>query len=420
MHYESEFITDEDFNYASAVVSAFANSNGGMVYLTPENLPTTEFITKVQRACQPPVPAKEVTFSMFEIPRSAEVHADSEGIVWVFEEGELKALNSIQIHKLASQRQVSEFECEIVEGVKLEHFNAELLSKDVFEIMDAYDMAEQWIVTPETHEPTILGVLFFTEHPQIWLPQARVHVEQYPTTFAEVQAQKYVPANEIIMSNAPLTKLFLDTWRVLAERISYTNSAAEFVWLFPEGAVHHALLNAFLHREYRIQAPLRIGIYTDCLEIRSPGGLPGYLGEADLPASKYKRNLKIERLMKLELGYDPHIWHGGLELLMQVVVEAGHVPPEYNISQGEFCIRLYTNSDLTPLIQLDSNQLSQRQQNILQYVQEYGSITERQLQALFPKIPNHQLQLDMQALVGNQYLLKLELKSGISYVLTST
>ena len=420
MAYEGEFITEHDAAHATAVLSAFANTNGGVVYIDAESTPSTEFMNKVQRLCQPPVPAKEVTFSMFEIPRSSEVHADMRGVVWVYEEGELRELNSTQIHKLATQLQVGEFEREIVEGVRLEHFNAELLGKDVFEISDAYDMAEEWIVTPELHEPTILGVLLFTDNPQVWLPYARVHVAQYPTTYAEVIAQKYVPANEITLTNAPLTKLFLDTWAVLQERISYGDEEFGRIWLFPEGAVHHALFNAFMHREYRIQAPIRVAIYTDCLEIRSPGGLPGYLTPEDLPSSKYKRNRQIERLVKLAFGFDPHRWWGGLNLLAEMMAEEKLPEPIYNINTDEFGIRLYTKPMNIPQIEPDSNQLTHRQKDILQYVQEYGSITENQLKALFPKIPLDALQLDVQALVGSQYLLKLDLKSGISYVLAAT
>lgn len=420
MAYAGEFITEDDFTHATSVLSAFANTNGGVVYIEAENIPATQFMTTVQRACQPPVPTKEVTFSMFEIPRSIEVHADMNGIVWVYEQGELKELNSAQIHKLATQLQVGEFEREIVEGVRLEHFSAELLSKDVFEISDTYDMAEDWILTPETHEPTILGVLLFTDNPQLWLPQARVQVAQYPTTYTEVQAQKYIPANEITLTNAPLTKLFWDTWHVLQERISYGDEELGITWLFPEGATHHALFNAFMHREYRIQTPIRVGIYTDCLEICSPGGLPGYLTVEDLPSSKYKRNRQLERLVKLAFGFDPHRWWGGLDLLAEMMAEAKLPSPEYNINTDEFSIRLYTNPTATPQIKLDSNQLNRRQKDILQYVQEYGSITENQIKALFPQIPKHTLQLDVQVLVGSQYLLKLDLKSGISYVLATT
>lgn len=420
MVYDSEFLTEKNLGHASAVLSAFANTNGGVVYIDTDTPQPGQFMTIAQRSCQPPVPAKEITLSMFEIPRSSEVHADMNGVVWVYADGELQQLNSVQIHKLASQLQVDEFEREIVEGVRLEHFSAELLERDVFEITDAYDMAEEWLVTPETHEPTVLGVLLFTDNPQLWLPQARVQVAQYPTTYAEVQDQKYVPANEINLTNAPLTKLFWDTWHIIQERISYADVKGDVHWLFPEGATHHALFNAFMHREYRIQAPIRIGLHTDCIEICSPGGLPGYLTSADILSNKYKRNRRVERLVKLAFGFDPHNWWGGLDLLAEIMTEANLPAPEYNILTDEFRIRLYTRTQTSPPIKRDSNQLTRRQEDILQYVREYGSITENQLRALFPKISQDALQSDVDVLVGSQHLLKLDLKSGVSYVLAST
>jgi hypothetical protein len=53
-------------------------------------------------------------------------------------------------------------------------------------------------------------------------------------------------------------------------------------------------------------------------------------------------------------------------------------------------------------------------------VAEYGSITERELRALFPKIAIHVLKADLTSLVAKGHLQKLPLRSGMRYILKHT
>ena len=50
----------------------------------------------------------------------------------------------------------------------------------------------------------------------------------------------------------------------------------------PEEAIREAVVNALAHRDYRSIANAQICLFTDRLEITSPGGLPAGMTEADL------------------------------------------------------------------------------------------------------------------------------------------
>ena len=58
----------------------------------------------------------------------------------------------------------------------------------------------------------------------------------------------------------------------------------------PEVAIREAVVNALAHRDYRYTENVRIYLFTDRLEIISPGGLPAGMTEADLGIKSIPRN----------------------------------------------------------------------------------------------------------------------------------
>ena len=58
----------------------------------------------------------------------------------------------------------------------------------------------------------------------------------------------------------------------------------------PEEAIREAVVNALAHRDYRSTANVQVYLFTDRLEIVSPGGLPAGMTEADLGIKSIPRN----------------------------------------------------------------------------------------------------------------------------------
>ena len=58
----------------------------------------------------------------------------------------------------------------------------------------------------------------------------------------------------------------------------------------PEEAIREAVANAFAHRNYRSTANIQIYLFSDRLEIVSPGGLPAGMTESDLGSGSIPRN----------------------------------------------------------------------------------------------------------------------------------
>jgi ATP-dependent DNA helicase RecG len=71
----------------------------------------------------------------------------------------------------------------------------------------------------------------------------------------------------------------------------------------PEVAIREALLNAIVHRNYFIKAPIKVAIYDNRLEIFSPGSFPGPLDQNNLKSGiTYLRNPIICKIFR-EIGY---------------------------------------------------------------------------------------------------------------------
>jgi len=67
----------------------------------------------------------------------------------------------------------------------------------------------------------------------------------------------------------------------------------------PEVAIRETLLNAIVHRNYHIQAPIKIAIYDDRIEIFSPGGFPGPINISNLLSGlTYIRNPGISKIFR--------------------------------------------------------------------------------------------------------------------------
>lgn len=101
---------------------------------------------------------------------------------------------------------------------------------------------------------------------------------------------------------------FLDKYRDEASRGDSELSGAPRA--YPESALREALVNAFLHRDYRRATPIVARKYQERIEIVSPGGLPSSLTTADLALGVAEpRNPRVAHVFHL-LDYAEGIGSG--------------------------------------------------------------------------------------------------------------
>lgn len=100
----------------------------------------------------------------------------------------------------------------------------------------------------------------------------------------------------------------------------------------PLVAIREILLNALVHRNYHIQAPIKVAIYDNRLEIFSPGDFPGPITPQNLLTGlTYIRNGAICKVLR-EAGYVEKLGSGFLTVF-QAYADRGLKMPQ--VTEGE-------------------------------------------------------------------------------------
>jgi len=149
-------------------------------------------------------------------------------------------------------------------------------------------------VNSEKLLPTVAATLFFTESPHQFIHEACVLC----TEFKGIEGRDIIASREI---TGPIPQLLHDTLALIKAWLernyalkgpSYSGSLP-----VPETALREALINALLHRKYSIPGAVKVAIWTNRIEIFSPGCFPGLVDIDHLGTGiTYLRNPILARL----------------------------------------------------------------------------------------------------------------------------
>ncbi len=122
----------------------------------------------------------------------------------------------------------------------------------------------------------LAGLLLFAEEPQRFKPQFVVKAVKYPGT--TIHTSKYDDTEDFSGSlrsvfDAALGFVLRNLHKVQAGRGVNSPGVPEI----PPAVFEELLVNALVHRDYLISAPIRLFIFDDRIEIISPGTLPNNL-----------------------------------------------------------------------------------------------------------------------------------------------
>ncbi|MBK8048661.1 MAG: hypothetical protein IPK16_16980 [Anaerolineales bacterium] len=91
---------------------------------------------------------------------------------------------------------------------------------------------------------------------------------------------------------------------------------------YPMPVVREAIVNAIAHRDYSIRGEgVRLLMFSDRLEVYSPGRLPGHVTLENLKDERYSRNEAIVSVLS-DLGYIERLGYG-IDRMIATMQEAG-------------------------------------------------------------------------------------------------
>jgi len=122
----------------------------------------------------------------------------------------------------------------------------------------------------------LAGLLLFGEHPERFAPQFVVKAIRYPGN--KIHATDYLDTEDFA---GPLRKIFDDALAFVMRNLHKVQAGrgvnAPGVPEIPETVFEELLVNALVHRDYLVSAPIRLFIFDNRIEIISPGYLPNNL-----------------------------------------------------------------------------------------------------------------------------------------------
>lgn len=130
---------------------------------------------------------------------------------------------------------------------------------------------------------TLAGLLLFGREPQRYRPVFTVKCVSFFGN--DLGGTEYRDREEY---NGPLSQVREGVIRFLLRNLRKVQSAEGFnapaQLELPHGALEEAIVNALVHRDYFINAPIRVLLFDDRLEILSPGRLPNSLTVENIKA----------------------------------------------------------------------------------------------------------------------------------------
>lgn len=154
----------------------------------------------------------------------------------------------------------------------------------------------------DNKRPTIAGVLFATADPSEWLPNAFIQAVAYSGTSVnpgETSDSVYqLDAKDI---KGPIDQQVVEACKFVVKNMTVAAQKRAGRRDKPDydvTAVFEALVNAVAHRDYSIQgSKIRLRMFTDRLELYSPGAIPNTMTVESLPYRQSARNEAITCLL---------------------------------------------------------------------------------------------------------------------------
>jgi ATP-dependent DNA helicase RecG len=258
---------------------------------------------------------------------------------------------------------------------------------------------------------TRAAVLLFGNDPQKFYRQSVVRIGKFLSD-TEIQTTDIIKGNLFAQLESVLDIL---RTKYLVSEIRYEGAHRRDILEYPYEALREAVINALIHRDYSGASQIQIRVYPDKLMIMNEGRLP-----PEVSVEKLKTNhLSIPRNTLLaEIFYYAGFiesWGHGTIKIVEECLEQGLPEPDFKEDAGVMTVIFY--KDKWNEENLKKLGLNDRQINAVLYVKENGKITNKEYHIL-NVISRQTATRDLSGLVQKQILrLKGKGKRDLAYVL---
>ena len=194
----------------------------------------------------------------------------------------------------------------------------------------------------ERASPTFAGILLFGKNPRFFLPGAYIQYLKLPgTVLTDIPEDQAEISGDL---NSVLRELELRI-KSLVQTTMYRISTLEERLLpdYPEWALRELLMNAVMHRNYESNTPVRFYVFSDHIEIQSPGGLYGEATVSNFPTRNSYRNPVIAEAMK-SLGFVNRFGYG-VQRAQALLKENGNREADFVFDEHAVLVKIYRREE---------------------------------------------------------------------------
>ncbi|MDR3290619.1 MAG: DUF4062 domain-containing protein [Methanobrevibacter sp.] len=253
------------------------------------------------------------------------------------------------------------------------------------------------------------GILFFSKQVEKFLPQNEIRMVKFRgTERVNIIDKKFI--NTTVYEALKEIELFFN--RNTSVRSEINGFKREDIEEYPYEAIREAVVNAIAHRDYNIKcSPISFLIFSDRIEITSPGGLTPPLTLDELGKKIVHRNNNICKL--LEKTSYMEIIGSGIPRMREKMKEFNLPEVEFIENNGFFEV-IFRNSKK---IDVDELKLNHRQSEVLKLLKTKKEINLNQYMKLF-SISKTTASRDLKELNNLKYINKIFInKKQIKYTL---
>jgi ATP-dependent DNA helicase RecG len=308
-------------------ISAFANADGGEIYVGIAENVTLPFPHKWEGFAQPedanahiqvfenlfPL-GEDYIYNFLSHPRQVGVILQvivrktktvvraSDGIPYVRRGAQSLPVDTpAKLALLERNKGITSFENEPVSVQLSRVSNSTTAIKFILDVVPTSE-PEVWLRKQELvkeDKPTVSGVVLFADLPQAILPKrSGMKVYRYKTSDAEGTRDTLVGdpisvegcAYDLIKQAVEITKEIISKIQILGTR------GLEPV-TYPKETLHEVITNAVLHRDYAIADDVHVRIFDNRVEVESPGRLPAHITPKNILKERFARNGNLVRII---------------------------------------------------------------------------------------------------------------------------
>jgi len=183
---------------------------------------------------------------------------------------------------------------------------------------------------------TLAGLLLFGRDPQRWAPNAEIRLTYHAGRTPTGQLRRQLIRGRLMEQIRAAVKSLA---AILPATVTMPPG-----WGWPVEAVRQVIANAIVHRDYALrEAAVHVDVFSDRLEVHSPGGLPGPVTLDTLSTRSFRRNPAIAQVLD-DIG-GPGAQMPGLQALADWADRSGHRPPVIEEAASGLRVTLYARGE---------------------------------------------------------------------------